>query len=182
MAITRPPALNELHVEDFDQNQPVTEDTIRKLIQNMNMLRALSPIGMVKAYHVEIPGVKLPDINLYNLCDGSNITASESPLFGFGATPTPDMRDKFFCGKPAGGGPATGGNATLALEHTHATQNYNADVPGSQEYQEYDQQLGWRTKFHNHGNLPAGPLGPTSDGLILNPIHMKMCFYLRVNK
>lgn len=172
MAAIRPVIFSESFEEEFQANRPVTEDTVKKLIQNANMLRALQPIAMVKAYQINMPGAKIPSSALYQYCDGAEIADFNSPLNGQGSQTTPDMTGRFLRGGFSTDtlGTEAGGSKQIDLTHQHATSNYF----NPNELEEGDQRRGGEPN-HSHGTEPD--LGVRA----LDPKHMQIAFYLKVN-
>lgn len=175
MAIVRPVVLTDCYDEEFQQNRPVTEETVRKLIQNMNMLRALMPVGIVKAYQVNLPLVPTPKTYLYAYCNGGEITDGDSPLNGAGPQYTPDMVGRYL----RGGDSSTttmneaGGAATVDLTHTHTIGTTNM----TRRAQDGGGGIRAATQGHNH-TVPDDLTTPTA----LDMYHLKIGFYLKINQ
>lgn len=169
MTATRPIEYTDLHVEEFDLNAPVSEETLRKLVQNFNMVRALMPVAQVKAYHVNLSGVPTPNALLYQYCDGSVITDPTSPVSG-GTTPT--MASCYLRGKSSGGS-ETGGGTTADATHGHTTDVEDTYLRGHVLEEGNQRKSAQRAHVHD---MPSTPLV-----FSLNPLYMQMCFYLRIN-
>lgn len=167
--IVRPNKFSDLYDEDFNANAPVTEEALMKLIYNMNLLRALMPIGMVKAYQVNIPTVPRPSEVLFQYCDGSEITEPTSPLNGVGTQNVPNLVGKYIRGDD--GGAEVGGNATVDFTHTHTT-GPNAFPPTNKL--EAGDEKDASQNAHTH-DVPNG-LGEVT----MDVAHMQICFYMKI--
>jgi hypothetical protein len=173
MAAVRPVQFTDLYDEEFQENKPTSEETMRKLAQNMNMLRALLPIGMIKAYDINLPGVSIPDSDLFAYCDGSEIVAPNSPLNGAGTQNTPDMTSRHLRGGSSSttSGNEAGGNATLDLTHTHTIGDSND--PGFTLEDGDQQPVGFATHTHD--------LAEDLALVNLELKHKKVAFYLKLD-
>lgn len=174
--IVRPVVYSDCFEEEFAENATVSEDTVKKLIHNTNLLRALMPIGLLKAVHFNIPGSRIPPESIFQICDGAEITDPNSPLNGSSTQNTPDMEDRLVRGGSDDTelGNEAGGNATADLTHTHATGNY-VSAGGNNILAEGDNHFSaWPS--HHHGNLTNG-----LSTISLYPRHLKVAFFLKIN-
>jgi len=66
-----------------------------ELSSNVDAMNLLIPLGEIVPILVGIPGVPTPDANVFQLCDGSEITNANSPLRSIGGVQrfTPNMED-----------------------------------------------------------------------------------------
>lgn len=123
MAITNPVLYTPMLDEEVDVDRPVSEELVRKLFQNINLLLNLVPIGGVEVFNVNQVGVPEPSVTLFQYCNGDEITDATSPLASSGLSHyyTPDIRSKYVRG--ADGSETllteTGGNTTVNLAHDH---------------------------------------------------------------
>jgi hypothetical protein len=174
MSLVRPNKFCQLTEEELSVERPVTEDTLRKLIYNSNMLRALMPIGMVKAYNVNIQGVSQPLSTIYEFCDGTEISDPNSPINGVGQQFKPNMSGRFLRGGFASDTQLTeqGGTASPVLgSHNHTT---NVVFDGGNRLEAGGQRYAFEP-FHNHAIFADTGTG------VANPKHIVVGFYLKVN-
>jgi hypothetical protein len=176
MAVTYPNKLPILNDEEYSLERPVSTQAALKLIRACNMMQKLVPIGELKAMAVNNQGVKAPNGDLFQYCDGGEITNGLSPLRSTGLTQryTPDMKDRFPRGADASTvlGSEAGGNATVDLSHTHTTGT-NEPLRGSDGEEGDEQAPG---VDHNHGvNSDLSSTEP------LNPAHLKVVYYMKVS-
>lgn len=169
MAAVRPVMYTDVADAELEAERPVSEETIRKIIQNVNMMRALCPVGEIMAVQVNIVGVPIPAPTVWQFANGGTITEPTSPLNGLGTQNVPDMGGRYLRGGSTGN--AGGGSATIDLSHTHTLGN--AHNPFGNKIERGDQ----RTAFvndHTHGLDPD--LGSTT----LDPAHMECAFYFKI--
>lgn len=173
MSAVRPLQFTDMYDEEFAENRPTTEDVLRKLAQNTNMIRALMPIGMLKAYNINRPNVDVPSVDLFAYCNGTEIVAPNSPLNGAGTQNTPDMTNRYLRGGSnlTTSGNEAGGNATLDLTHTHDIGNSND--PGFTMESGNERPVGFNT--HNHD------LSDDLSVVNLTLKRMQIGFYLKID-
>jgi hypothetical protein len=112
-------------IEDIEVSfeRPNSEEILRKLSQNINMLGKLAIIGSIRAIALNQQGVLSPDSIQWQRADGSEITEGTSPLRTTGITNrfTPDMRDRYIRGADASTTifNELAGNALVNLRHAH---------------------------------------------------------------
>lgn len=174
MSLVRPVAYTDIHEEELQEERPVSEETVRKIIHNVNMLRALLPIGLVKAYNINRPAVKVPSTRLYQYCDGGEISEPTSPLNGAGPQNVPNMQAQYLRGGFSSdtAGTESGGSPTINLGHSHGT---NVVDHGFNRLEAGDERRAFEP-FHSHGI--SSDL--TSDRA-LDLAHMQIAFYLKIN-
>lgn len=175
--IVRPVCYTDMYEEEFAGPAPVSEEVIRKMIQNVNLLRAIFPIGEIKAYQVNMPKVSIPLSTLFAYCDGGEITDNDTPLNGVGTQFTPDMTNRYLRGGDSGTLPGNeaGGSDTINLGHTHVTGNaHNVNI-NTNNGDERDMGL----LDHTHGVVSA--LDAVSIAAPNGLKHMQIAFYLRIN-
>ena len=148
--------------------------------QNIAYLAASIPIGHIAPIMVNIPGVPTPDPNVWQLCDGSEITNPFSPLASVGINQryTPDLRNKYpRCALLETTNP-TGGTQTYDAEHDHGGVTGDT-TPTPNVYWEgglfgpHDRRKG---DLHNHdlGNALA------DDIVVDYPAHLKVNAYMKI--
>jgi hypothetical protein len=174
MAITKPVIFTEVTDAETDGKRPVSEETVRKMIQNINMLRALTPYAEVRGVHINLVGSGIPNAPTWLNCDGSEITVLDTPLNTVATDVTPDMQDRFLRGAPESvtSGNEAGGSASASFNHTHTIDAVNH--PGNL-LEAGDEEPAFLPS-HTHG-LDADPTNVTCD-----VAHLKVGFYMRVYK
>jgi hypothetical protein len=95
--IVTPQQYTPVHNEEVAYQATINEETIKKIIYNNNWLLDLMPLGSIVALQTNQPGGGTPDPNIYQFCDGSEITNSNSPIRSIGLNQrfVPDLRAKF---------------------------------------------------------------------------------------
>jgi hypothetical protein len=102
----------------------ISQELAQALKLNIDFFQNMCAIGQVAPILTGVAGVPLPDPNIWQLCDGSEIINENSPLRSLGATQhfTPNMIDRFqMMVKPGGQSAGTlgGENNTYAFKHNH---------------------------------------------------------------
>lgn len=185
MSITYPVLFTAVHDTETTVERPVSEETIRKIIQNINMLSKLHVIGSVKAVALNQPGVTAPTTSQWQVCDGSDISDTDSPLASiFGTTRyTPNIRGRFVRGANASttSGNELGGASSIAHSHNHfgtvATYippaTFVVDGPGDPS-DPFAPAAG--PSFEHSHNIASQSISAT-----LDPLHEQVEFYLKIN-
>jgi hypothetical protein len=130
----------------------VSQELAAALKLNIDFLQNLCAIGQVAPILTGIVGVPLPDANIWQLCDGSEIVNENSPLRSQGASQhfTPNMTNRFqMMVKPGGQSAGTlgGENNTYAFKHNHG--GYTGSV-GSNQDGNHSHSLREAAFSHNH--------------------------------
>lgn len=177
MAITYPVMYTPVADKEVEFTRPVSDETVRKIIQNINMLSKLAEIGQIISVAVNQPGVSTPSPLQFQQCDGSEITQENSPLQSTSGSPkfTPDTRDFFLRGAPdESTNGQTAPNLTTNLQHAHSTSTIvqpRVGEGGDERHAYSDSDLP-----HNH---------PLSDDLNpaepIDPANLKIVHYLKIN-
>lgn len=102
----------------------VSFDLAALLKLNTDFLQAVCAVGNVAPILTGLTGVPNPDPNIWQECNGSEITNENSPLRSLGASQhfTPDMRERYIMMVKPGGqssGTLGGVNNTYAFQHNH---------------------------------------------------------------
>lgn len=171
MAITIPVIFTPIQDAEVKYTRSVTEETVRKMVQDCNMLGKLSPIGSVRAIQINQTGVQAPDSTIFQLMDGSEITFPDSPLRSVGLTQrfTPDMTGLYVRGAPNPSANNIGGSATIDLSHTHSIGNVSGSIRG----EEGDE----KTARVPHSHPLANDLASDES---LELAHQRLAFYLKI--
>lgn len=131
--ITIPVLFTPISLNETKKESSGNEETISKMIQNTNWLLELRPIGSILLINTNQFGVEAPDSNVFQYCDGSEITHPSSPLRSVGLNTrfTPDLRGKFPRCSNNYETNETGGSWEHQFSHSHSvgTQtNYGSGV------------------------------------------------------
>ncbi len=147
-----------------------------ELKESSDLARALIPIGEISPIMVNIPGVPAPDINVWQLCDGSEITNPDSPLRTIGGTQrfTPDLRGRYIKVASALGesGDLGGENDTELFNHAHGGKTGTFTSP---EDVDQDNVLREAAFVHDHTIAEAFP-----DPVNVEPPFFVVKFYMRI--
>jgi hypothetical protein len=171
MAITIPIVFTEMQDAEIKYNRSISEETCRKMAQNVNLLGKLAPIGCVRAIQLNQLGVQAPDTTIWQVMDGSEITLPQSPLRTMGLIQrfVPDMTGRYPRGANAVGVNNYGGNATVNLSHSHSTGGSGGSVRG----EEGDE----KTARLDHTHPISNDLSAAEP---LEPAHQRLAFYLKI--
>lgn len=174
MAINYPPIFTQILDEEVTYNRPVTEETLKKMAQNMNMLSKLAPVGTIRAVNLNQIGVSVPSADIWQLCDGSEITNPTSPLRTVGLLNrfTPNLLGRFIMGASGTGSNTTGGDTSIALIHSHSGFT-GGNGPNSTIGEEGEE----KHSRHDHVHF-INPALPTID---IKPIHFVVALYIKIN-
>lgn len=99
---------------------------------NIAYLNKMIPAGQVTPIMTNIPGCPDPDPNIWQLCDGSEITNPNSPLRSREGviSRTPDMSDHFVrCANGYGESGTKGGTHSANFRHGHGNWTGNHGAP-----------------------------------------------------
>lgn len=121
--IVTPQQFTPVHNEEVKYEAPINEETLKKIVYNNNWLLDLVPVGSIVYLQTNQPGGGTPDPNVYQFCDGSEITNINSPLRSIGLNQrfTPDLRGRFPRGTSSATTNTKGGTWDHNLEHAHTT-------------------------------------------------------------
>ena len=147
--ITTPPIFTPIHQEEITYQDSVNEETLRKIAQNFNFLGVLVPIGTIIYVEINKVGVVAPDESIWQLCDGSEITNSNSPLRSQGIISrfVPDLLGKHPRGAVLSNSNPQGGTYSYSFDHNHSTGNNSPAAPNT-----LDEEGGRRVgNTHTHG-------------------------------
>lgn len=174
MAITYPQVFTSTEDLETVKNRPVSEEVVRKFIQNSNLLGSLCPIGSIRAVLISAVGVSPPNSDLWQIADGSQITHGGSPLasVGIDLRYTPDFVNTYFRGAMAEGVNNTGGSHTVDLNHSHDTDV----VCGNKVGEEGDERKGYPEECHSH-TIQADMSTEHPIGVA----HQELAVYLKIN-
>lgn len=119
-------------VQDF--GDIISHDLATLLKDNNDFLLACSPVGTIAPILFGFPGVPLPDSNVWQECNGSEITNPNSPLRSQNVKNfTPNMIDRYMKVPSIFGqsGQTGGVNATLQFKHNHGGRTNTVGVGGA---------------------------------------------------
>jgi hypothetical protein len=140
MSVTTPPIFTPVHDEEIQFNIPAHEEVLRKLIQNYNFLANTIPVGTIIWVDISRPGVQIPDPNLWQICDGSQINNPDSPIatVGIHINNTPNLKNKLAMSANARRANPSAGLQTFNVLHNHGGATGNQNPPGLQVYDTTD--------------------------------------------
>jgi hypothetical protein len=174
MAVIKPVMYTPIEDAEVSEGNPVSDETVRKLVQNSNMLGALACIGSIRAIAVNVVGVPAPSVDQFQYCDGSEITHPQSPLqstSGFTRL-TPDTRQRYIRGATSeSSNGLTALNPTNNLSHTHTT-GFVAPVLVGYIAEECK---GWEVPHNHTVNADLSATDP------IDPAHFQIALYLKIN-
>lgn len=173
MAITRPVVFTPIEDIEVTRNHTVSEELVRKMIQNSNLLGALAVIGSIRCMAINQPGVSSPSTDVWQLATGSQITQPQSPITSVGPFDrfTPDFTNVYIRGAMDDTANNIGGAYTVDLSHTHTIGARNGTAIG----EEGDEQQAY-APGHSHGVNNGLP-----DNEPLEPAHQEVATYLKIN-
>lgn len=110
--------------DDLQFGDVISFELATILKNNIDLLSIAVPVGEVVPIMTGIPGVPTPDSNIWQECNGSEITNENSPLRTIGATQrfTPDLRNRYIKVPQIFGesGVDAGFNDNFIFRHDHA--------------------------------------------------------------
>ena len=133
---------NKIDSDDLKFGNIISYEVATELKENIDLFSLLVPVGEVIPILVDIPGVPTPDSNIFQECNGSEITNENSPLRTVGAIQkfTPDMRDRYIKVPQVFGqsGNLGGLNNSYIFRHNHggATGSHIAPEDGDASNQQ----------------------------------------------
>lgn len=133
MSVTTPAIFTPIHREEATYKGPVHEELLRKIAQNFNFLGVLVPVGTIVYVEINKVGVVAPDESIWQICDGSEITNSNSPLRSQGLISrfVPDLLGKHpRCANVSNLNPE-GGTYNYDFSHSHTTGNNTPAAPNT---------------------------------------------------
>lgn len=167
--VTYPTLYTSFFDSEFAVEAPISEEVVRKMIQNCNMLSRLAVVGQVAMVQPNIPGSIIPSAEQFRFCDGSVLSNGDSALDG---QTIPDMRDKYVRAASTTTTNDDVGNATINLTHDHGGVTGDLTHPlGPDAGASYN--TAWVT--HNH-TIPQDLTSP----ITLNLKYMYFAFYLKI--
>lgn len=174
MAITVPPIFSGILDNEVTYKHSVSEETVRKMVQNTNLLGKLSPIGSIRMIQFNAFGVHSPDPTLMQLCNASEIVDPNSPLRTMGIIQhfTPNLLGLYPRGAANALSNPTGGAPTVNLSHSHggSTGSLEGSIVGEEGEE--------KTARVNHSH----PINPDLNGAEpLDPSHQVLAWYLKIN-
>lgn len=185
MAATFPPIFTDVLDVEINVEGPVSEEVIRKMAQNCNSLSLLCPVGMVVGAAINIPGCPNVDSNLYQYCDGTEITNATSPLKSDNITHyfTVNMQGVFVRGALLESANNFVGNVSVDISHDHG-----GATGGHTEFLDPQSGSDWAGGDQTHAHaisldlVNANPDFSTGDNTTtLDPLHYNVAFFIKIN-
>jgi hypothetical protein len=176
MAVVRPVMFTSVDDLEVTFERPVSEETVRKMIQNANMLAALAPLGSVLHMQLNQPGVQPPLTSVYQLANGGEITEPTSPLRSIVPITrvVPDIRNRYVRGAPTLGTTGSGGSSTVNLSHTHSNGVACAPINAN----DGNERRSWNANFPCHDHTMNSDLSSAEP---LDPAHQELAVYIKIN-
>lgn len=173
MAITKAIIFTPIENAEVLFGRTVSEETIRKFIENSNMLAELAKIGSIVAINTAIPGVPSPNAQILQPANGSEILNGDSPLRSDLITQryTPNLDGKFLRGAPDTVSNPTGGSTTVDLQHEHTVGIAGEGPIVGEEGNDVP------SGMPNHTHDMSPDLGVQN----LDPYHIRIAHYLKIN-
>lgn len=131
MAVTKPLIFTSVEDAEVVANNSVSEETVRKMIQNSNLLASLALIGTIRTVALNQPGASAPNGDIFQLANGGEITHPQSPLATVIPTNrfTPDLLNKYLRGAADDTNNNSGGSPTVNLQHDHGGNTATVSAP-----------------------------------------------------
>lgn len=174
--IETPSIFTGVHEQEIVDNvalQSLTEETYKKISLNNNWLIDLKPIGSIIFIEVNQPGGTVPDSNVWQECNGSEIVHPNSPLRSIGVNQNfvPDLRDRYLRISNDSTTNPKAGSQDHNLAHSHSTGGPSAVGPGLQKKGDRRYRVP-----HNHA-VAAQYNNPTT---IDSPAFYKFIAYIKI--
>lgn len=175
MASVVPNQYTQIVDAEVSEERPIAEETVRKIAQDVNMLRQLVPVASIRGIQIGFGGLALPNSTIWQVCDGGEITDPDSPLNTDLTQNTPDMQNRFVRGADDGttAGSEAGGAAVVALNHTHVIGNHTAQFPLTLDNNNVRDGI---KHVHSHPLQEDLPEEAT-----LDPKNVQVVFFLKIN-
>jgi hypothetical protein len=177
MSATYPPVYSPFADAEFDLNAPVTEESVRKLAQNLNMLSKLAFIGSYRALHLGIPGVDVPSTAQFHYCDGSEILDTTSPLSTQGSTQhfTPNLINKYIVAAAS-----TSANNTVGGDINNLAHNHTGFTGGTEHQHTRIAEDGDKhdDPGYDHNHTISSDLNAAEP---INPAYLNLGYYIKIN-
>lgn len=113
----------------------IAYELMTKFKDSIDFMNIFCPVGAVAPIMFGLPGVPVPDLNMWQECNGSEITNPNSPLRSQGASRryTPNMINRYMRVPINFGlaGNSGGFNTTLQFKHNHGGTTNTVGVGGA---------------------------------------------------
>lgn len=124
---------NKIDTDDLNYGSIISYEVATELKDNIDLLSLVVPIGEIVPIAVDIPGVPTPDPNIFQECNGLEITNENSPLRSIGDQIrfVPDMRERYVKIPITFGesGVAGGLNDSYIFRHNHGGKTGTHSAP-----------------------------------------------------
>lgn len=177
MAVIKPLIFTSIADAECDVNRPTSEEVVRKMIQNANMLGAMVPVGKINCVALNQLGVTVPNTDVWQLANGDQITHPSSPITTVNPVNrfTPNFVGVYFRGASSTTVNGIGGAATVSLEHNHGGFTAFFGTPFIGEAEDEDEQPAYTTA---HIHSISNDLSATEP---LELAHQQVAVYLKIN-
>lgn len=178
MPAVTPVVFTPIHDEEANVQASFNEQTVKKIIRNINFLGQLVPLGTIHTVNINQVGVSPLDPNVWQLCDGSEITNSASPLrtIGFLQNFVPNIDEKYIKAAATTSGNGQSGTWDYPVGHSHGG-NTGDRSPGSPIAYQEDEGDGVRRIGGGHTHSISGALGTIT---IDHPQWLKVAAYMKI--
>lgn len=151
------------------------EESLKKVIRNLNFLANAQPLCTVRFVNVNQPGVSPINQTVFQFMDGSEINSPTSPLrsVGLNLRFVPNAVDTFPRGASTAVGNPSGGSNAWSLNHDHSGSTGGMDVSGSINAEEGEDRKA--TVQHTHDMDED-----LADGTYDWPAYIGMAGYLKI--
>ena len=120
--------------------------------KDFDFLQLVCAVGEIAPIMVGLPGILIPNPNIWQECNGSEITNENSPLRSMGSEKryTPNLVERYLMITPSGGqvaGTYGGENDTWYFKHNHGGTTTTYNPPGDVD----EGGNAWGGRSHAHG-------------------------------
>ena len=156
----------------------VSQELAQAIRANLEAMALSFPLGEIAPIMTNIPGVSV-DENIWQLCNGSEITNPNSPLRSLPGNPryTPDLRDSFIrvAANPGLVGEHTGSHALTGLTHNHGGKTGYYETPEQADSSDDEGAAENTTRRHRHSIDPQLTLAYD-----IQPPYFTVAFYMKI--
>lgn len=116
-----PPVFTPIHIEEAKALSCANEESLKKLIRNINFLMDLVPVGKVMIFNPNQRGATIPSGSIFQYCNGDSITHPDSPIrtIGVAERHVPNAQGRVLRMAPNLSTNPMGGNQTYDFKHNH---------------------------------------------------------------
>ncbi len=162
----------KIEVDNSNFGNVVSYEMATELKENIDLLQMAIPVGEIIPILVNLPNVPVPNPDIWQECNGSEIVNPNSPLRTIGIIKNyvPDLRDRYLKVSPNNSN-AVGGSQDHSLQHSHATGPASSIGGGLDDKSD-------RRRRVNHGHQIATQYEEVTT--ITSPAFYKFVAYMKV--